>query len=308
MILFLLKLILLPLLAPLCVGIVRKTKALMQNRKGASIIQPYYDLWKLSHKNEVISRDASWLFLVTPFILFAISILVISAVPLFGRAEMALPFGDFLTIIFLLATGTFFLALAGIDVGSAFGGFGSSREMTLASLAEALLVFTLLPVAFLTNSTNLGMMVMFTANLSLVSYFVLVFSFFGYVIALFAETGRIPFDNAATHLELTMIHEAMILEYSGKRLALIEWANAIKLFFFVLLGVNVFFPFGMTAQSDIISLLSAFIFSLGKAFIFLVIIAVVESTIAKYRFFRLPDILLTGFIFGVIAIVSISIL
>ncbi len=308
MILFLLKLILLPLLAPLCVGIVRKTKALMQNRQGASIIQPYSDLWKLFHKNEVISFDASWIFLLTPFILFAISILVISVVPVFGKAEMALPFGDFLTVIFLLATGTFFLALAGIDVGSPFGGFGSSREMTLASLAEALLIFTLLPIAFLTDSTNLAMMVMITANLSLVSYFVLVFAFLGYVIALFAETGRIPFDNAATHLELTMIHEAMILEYSGKRLALIEWANAIKLFFFVLLGVNIFFPFGTTVQSDIVSLVIAFFLSIGKAFIFLIIIAFVESTIAKYRFFRLPDILLTGFIFGVIAIVSISIL
>ncbi|MEK7572012.1 MAG: NADH-quinone oxidoreductase subunit H [Patescibacteria group bacterium] len=304
MLLIILKLILLPLLAPLGVGIIRKVKAMMQSRPGASIIQPYFDLWKLFHKNETISRDASWIFLVTPYILFAISCIVLIAVPVFGKAEIHVPFGDFLTVIFLLATGTFFLALAGIDVGSPFGGFGSSREMTLAALAEAILIFTLLPVAFLTDTTNIAMMAVLATNLSMISYFALLFAFLGYLIALFVETGRIPFDNAATHLELTMIHEAMILEYSGKRLALIEWANANKLFFFALLGANIFFPSGLTMYSDTMSLLLALVMSLFKVGVLLVVVALIESVIAKYRFFRLPDILLTGFVFGIIAIIA----
>ncbi len=304
----LLKLLLLPLLSPLCVGIVRKVKALMQNRKGASITQPYMDLWKLFHKDETISRDASWIFLVTPYLIFVVSLFVLIAAPVIGSAEVSLFFGDFLVIFFLLAAGTFFLGLAGIDVGSAFGGFGSSREMTIAAFAEAVLLFSILPVALLTDTTNLAMMAVLMASLPMTAYFALMFAFLGYIIALFAETGRIPFDNAATHLELTMVHEAMILEYSGKRLALIEWANANKLFFFALLGVNIFFPSGLTMQTDFISLVVALGISLLKVVALLIVVAMIESVIAKYRFFRLPDILLTGFVFGIIAIIATNIL
>lgn len=307
MILLLIKLLLLSVLSPLCVGIVRKVKALMQNRKGAGITQPYSDLWKLLHKDEVVSKDASWIFLITPFIIFGISILVLGAVPMFGQMETYSPLGDFLVVIYLLATATFFLALAGIDTGSAFGGFGSSREMTLAALTEGVLIFAVLPVAFLTHTTNLAFMTIAASQIPVTAYFPLITAFLGYMIALFSETGRIPFDNPATHLELTMIHEAMILEYSGKRLALLEWANANKMFFFVLLGVNIFFPSAFTLHGGFIAIFLAFIISIIKAILFLIVIAVVESVIAKYRFFRLPDILLTGFIFTIIALIAITI-
>ncbi len=270
-------------------------------------MQPYFDLWKLFHKDEVISLDASWLFLVIPFIIFGISILVLGTIPLFGQMETVPFIGDFLVVIYLLAAATFFLALAGIDAGSAFGGFGSSREMTLAALTEGVLVFALLPIALLTHTTNLAFMAAFMTQIPVTAYFPLITAFFGYMIALFSETGRIPFDNPATHLELTMIHEAMILEYSGKRLALIEWANANKMFFFVLLGVNIFFPSGLIVAADFVSLLLAFIISIIKATLLLVLIAMIESIIAKYRFFRLPDILLTGFIFAIIALIAIVI-
>lgn len=304
MFLVLIKIILLPLLAPLSVGMVRKVKAFTQNRKGASIIQPYFDLWKLFHKDEVISKDRSWIFLVSPYIIFGISVLLMGAIPIFGSLEMSQSIGDFLVVIYLVATSIFFLALVGIDVGSAFGGFGSSREMTLSALTEGVLLFSLLPIAILTHTTNLILMARMSSGfLPLGSYFSLLTAFFAYLIALFSETGRIPFDNAATHLELTMIHEAMILEYSGKRLALIEWANANKLFFFVLLGVTIFFP-SDTIITSAMSLVLLCIITFIKVTLLLLIIAGIESSLAKYRLFRLPDILLTGFIFGIIALVA----
>ncbi|MDO8269726.1 MAG: NADH-quinone oxidoreductase subunit H [Candidatus Levybacteria bacterium] len=306
-IIIVLKVILIPLLSPLCVGVVRKVKASMQNRRGASIFQPYYDLWKLFHKDEVIARDASWIFYLTPFILFGLSLILPLGIPLVGSVESLSFFGDFLVIIYTLAAMTFFLALSGLDVGSAFGGFGSSREMTLAALTEGVLLFSLLPSAIIAHSSNLILMATSASTLSLIDFLPIGIAFMGYFIALMAETGRIPFDNPATHLELTMIHEAMILEYSGKRLALIEWANANKFIFFIILGVNLFFPWGLTTSTAP----SALLFALGtvivKALILIVGIAIVESSVAKLRLFRLPDLLFTGFIFCVISLLIMNI-
>lgn len=295
---------LIPLLSPLCVGIIRKVKAIMQNRRGASIVQPYYDLRKLFNKDETISNDASWIFRFSPYLIFAISILIPIGIPLVSSLESVSLIGDFLVIAYLIALSTFFLALSGIDVGSAFGGFGSSREMMLAALTEGVLIFSIVPIAIITQTTNLAMMVSTASSLPLTDSFPLLIAFIGFFIALLSETGRIPFDNASTHLELTMIHEAMILEYSGKRLALMEWASANKLLIFVALGVNIFFPWGMTSSLDFSNIAIALLIFLVKAFVLIVGIAVLESSTAKYRLFRLPDILLTGFIFGVIAIIA----
>lgn len=302
-----LKIILFPLLSPLCIGIVRKVKAYMQNRRGSSITQPYYDLWKLFHKDEVIAKNASWIFYQTPFLLFGLSILLPLGIPLLGNFESLSFFGDFLVIIYLLATMTFFLALSGIDVGSAFGGFGSSREMTLAALTEGVLLFSFLPIALVTHTSNVILMTTLASSLPFFDYLPFILAFMGYSIALMAETGRIPFDNPATHLELTMIHEAMILEYSGKRLALIEWASANKFIFFVILGVNLFFPWGLSSSTDLQSLLLAAGIVIVKSIILIVGIAILESSMAKLRLFRLPDLLMTGFIFSVIALIIISI-
>lgn len=301
-----LKLILLPLISPLCVGLIRKTKALMQNRRGASIIQPYFDLWKLFHKDEVIAHDASWIFLLSPFLIFSISLLLPLGAPLLGKIEVFPFLGDFISIVYMLAIMTFFLALSGIDVGSAFGGFGSSREMTLAALTEGILVFSLLPLAFITHTTNLTLMAVNAAHLPFF-HSAIAIAFMGFFIALMSETGRIPFDNASTHLELTMIHEAMILEYSGKRLALIEWASANKFLFFILLGSNLFFPWTITSSTDPSLILFSLAASIIKAVILIVVIAVIESSIAKLRLFRLPDLLLTGFILCIISLIAINI-
>lgn len=277
----------------------------MQNRKGASIIQPYSDLWKLFHKDEVIARDASWIFLLSPFLIFSISLLLPLGIPLIGSIELFPLIGDFITIIYLLAIMTFFLALAGIDIGSAFGGFGSSREMTLAALTEGTLIFSILPIALITHTTNLIQMAITTTTLPL--HFAIAIAFMGYFIALLSETGRIPFDNPSTHLELTMIHEAMILEYSGKRLALIEWASANKFLFFVLLGSNLFFPWTIASTADLSSILISLAASIIKTVVLIVAIGIIESSIAKLRLFRLPDLLLTGFMLCIISLVAINI-
>jgi formate hydrogenlyase subunit 4 len=304
MLFLVLKFIILPFLSPLGIGIIRKVKAFMQNRQGASVMQPYFDLWKLFHKDEVIAHDASWIFRLSPFFIFAISIVLPLGIPFLTQAEIFPALGDFLVVVYLIALMTFFLALAGIDTGGMFGGFGASREMTLSALTEGSLLFSILPVALITHTTNLTIMATTAAGLPLISYFPIFIAFLGFFIALMAETGRIPFDNAATHLELTMIHEAMILEYSGKRLALIEWANANKFLFFVLLGVNIFFPWGIATHISIDSLFVAAMSTLVKVVLLITIVGILESSIAKFRLFRLPDLLLTGFIFCIIALIA----
>jgi len=299
---FILQFALIPLLSPLFVGIIRKIKAKLQNRQGANIFQPYSDLRKLFHKDEAISHDASWIFRVMPYILFASTILISFSLPLITTGFQNNLFGDFLVVIYLLALGTFFLALAGIDVGSAFGGFGSSREMTLSALAEGGLIFSILTLSIIAHSTNLADIVRSIAGLPLTALLPVLLSFIGFMLVLLFETARFPFDNPATHLELTMIHEAMILEYSGKRLALIEWAAANKLLIFLAIGANLFFPWGIASSLALPAILIAFGIFIAKLLILSIFIAVLESTIAKYRFFRLPDLLLTSFILSVVAI------
>jgi len=294
--------ILIPALSPLFVGIIRKTKAKLQNRQGASIFQPYQDLRKLFHKDEVISRDASWVFRFMPFILFAVTLVIALGIPLITTVVHGNISGDFLVMIYLFAFGTFFLALAGIDTGSAFGGFGSSREMTVSALAEGGLIFSMLTLALTAHSTNLAKIAESIAHLPGTSLMPIILAFIGFIIVLLAETGRFPFDNPATHLELTMIHEAMILEYSGKRLALIEWAAANKLMIFLTIGANLFLPWGIAGSLTLPALALALLIFLAKIFGLAIFIAILESSIAKYRFFRLPDLLFTSFIISIIAI------
>ena len=295
-----------PALSPLLIGVIRKVKALMQNRRGASIIQPYYDLFKIFQKDEVISKDASWIFLIAPYLIFAISILLPFGVPIISTLSIFPFMGDFLVIIYLIALMTFFLALAGIDVGSAFGGFGSSREMTLTAITEGAFVFSILPVAIFTSTMNVPTIVVSLQTIPLSNLFPLSLAFVTFLTVLLAETKRFPFDNPATHLELTMIHEAMILEYSGKRLALVEWASANKTMFFIVLGMNIFFPWYVASNAEPTAILFSFGALLVKVFLVAISIALLESTIAKFRFFRLPDILLTAYILGVISLVMIA--
>jgi formate hydrogenlyase subunit 4 len=300
------QLVLTPLASPLFVGIIKKIKAKMQNRQGASVFQPYRDLWKLLHKDEVISRDASWIFRFVPYIIFAVTIVAGAGIPLFASFLKNAFLGDFLIVIYTLGIGTFFLALAGMDVGGAFGGFGSSREMTVAALAEGGLIFSILTVALKNGTTNLFDIVGNNAFFGGYDFLPLVLAFGGFFIVLLAETARFPFDNPATHLELTMIHEAMILEHSGKKLALLEWASANKLFIFSALGANIFFPWHIAKNADAGLIFLGLAALLIKIFVFCLIIALLESSIAKFRFFRLPSLLFAAFILNVIAIILIQ--
>lgn len=301
-IVFIINVLFVPLISPLCIGVVRKVKAIMQNRQGASVLQPYRDLLKLFHKDEVVPKSASWIFLVTPYLLFALTLIIASALPFLSIGNNLFGINDFLVIIYLFMLSSFFLSLAGIDSASSFGGFGSSREMTVLALTEGGLFFSILPIVLLTQSTNLSQMTFVLSGLPLVHFVPVFISFIAFFIALLAENSRIPFDNPATHLELTMIHEAMILEYSGKRLALIEWAAFNKFVIFIIIAVTLFFPWGIHIASTFFDILSSLFLTFVKVTVLIGIVALIESTTAKLRFFRLPDLLFTSFMLGVIAL------
>ena len=301
-IVWIIQILFLPIVSPLCVGIIGKIKAKMQNRVGASILQPYRDLNKLLHKDEVISEDASWIFRYAPYIIFTSTIVVGASIPIVSTLLNSPLLGDLLTIVCMLAIGTFFLALAGLDTGSAFGGFGASREMTLSALAEGGLIFSLLAVSLLAGTTNLFAVSGADLLSNPKNFFPIILAFVGFFLVMLAETARYPFDNPSTHLELTMIHEAMILEYSGKRLALLEWASANKLLIFFVLGSNIFFPWGIATTATIGAVLIAFGAIALKIAFFCAGIALLESVMAKFRFFRLPDILITSFVLSATAI------
>jgi formate hydrogenlyase subunit 4 len=292
------------LLAPLVSGVIKKLKARLQMRRGASVWQPFYDLTKLFRKGMAISEHASWIFRVTPYVMFLTTLVVGLLVPTITADVPLSLMGGVLAVIYLLALGRFFLALAGLDTGSAFGGMGSSREMTISALAEPAMMLSIFTVAIVAGSTNLGEMARVAAsqpwralNPSQILACTAMF------LVLLAETGRIPVDNPATHLELTMIHEAMILEYSGPYLALIEWAASMKQLVLMTLLINVFFPFGLSVDGTPASLVVALGWYLAKLLGLAVAVVLVETTNAKLRLFRVPDLLSTGFMLALLALV-----
>ena len=233
--------------SPVIVGLIRKVKARLQCRRGASLFQPYADLAKLFNKEPVISTTTSWIFTATPYIVFSATLTAGLLVPLFA-SQVPLNFaGNIIALVYLFAIGTFFLMLAGLDAGSAFGGMGSSREAIVASLTEPAAILAIFAIALTAGSTNLSTIVHKTALLDgiVTAPSPHLMAFAALFIVTLAETGRVPVDNPATHLELTMIHEAMVLEYSGRHLALIEWAAGIKLTVFLTLLANVFAPWGI---------------------------------------------------------------
>ncbi|MDD2823258.1 MAG: NADH-quinone oxidoreductase subunit H [Candidatus Daviesbacteria bacterium] len=299
---FIIQIILIPLISPFFIGLTRKVKARMQNRTGASPFQPYKDLWKLFHKDEVISVDASWIFKAAPYIIFSTTIIIGASIPLITTLTTNSYMGDFLVIVYLIALGTFFLALAGLDTGGAFGGFASSREMVVSALTEGGLILSLLILALISHSTNLTTITSTISSLSYLNFAPVILAFLSFIISILAENNRYPFDNPATHLELTMIHEAMILEYSGKKLALMEWASANKYLIFIALGVNLFIPWGIATSLNWVTTLTALVIFLTKVSVFCILIATLESSIAKLRFFKLPSLLFTSLVFCIIAL------
>ncbi|MBI4473360.1 MAG: NADH-quinone oxidoreductase subunit H, partial [Acidobacteria bacterium] len=222
--------------APLVVGVIRKTKARLQGRRGPEIWQPYWNLRKLLIKEVVISENTSWIFRFTPYVVMGTMLLSAFIVPVLTTAGALQSLGNIILLMYIFLLSTFFLALAGLDAGSSFGGMGSSREMAIAALAEPTVMIAIFAIALRAGSTGLNEMI----NRSVSDPLLLLnpghlLAFFSFVIVMLAETGRLPVDNPSTHLELTMIHEAMILEYSGRYLALVEWASSIKLFLFLTL-------------------------------------------------------------------------
>lgn len=280
------------LLAPLLTGIVRKLKARLNRRKGASIFQPYRDLARLLRKEVVLAENASWLFRAAPYLIFAATWVAAALVPTFATGLLFSWTADVIAIVALLGSARFFLALAGMDVGTAFGGIGSSREVMIATIAEPAMLLTVFTVALVAGSTQLSAVAATLASPEIGLRVSLGMALVALIMVAIAENARIPIDNPATHLELTMVHEAMVLEYSGRHLALIELAASLKLLLYMSLIGCVFIPWGLAAPgSEPLDYLAGGAIYFGKLLLFAVLLAVFETAVAKMRVFRVPQFL-----------------
>jgi formate hydrogenlyase subunit 4 len=280
------------LLAPLLTGFVRKMKARLLRRQGPPLLQPYRDLVRLMRKEVVLAENASWLFRFIPYFVFATTWIAASLVPTCQSGLLFSWSADLIALIALLGSARFFLALAGLDVGTGFGGIGSSREVMIASLAEPAMLMIVFTLALIVGSTQLSTMSAFMNSPAVGLRVSLGLGLIALVIVAIAENARVPVDNPATHLELTMVHEAMVLEYSGRHLALIELSAYLKLLLYVSLIACLFAPWGISASAiepkAFVIGLAAYIAKLAVIGMFL---AVFETAIAKMRVFRVPEFL-----------------
>jgi len=280
------------LLSPLLTGFVRKVKARLLRRRGPPLLQPYRDLARLLRKEVVLAENASWLFRVIPYIVFAGTWVAASLVPTFGSGLLFSWSADLIAIIALLGSARFFLALAGLDVGTAFGGIGSSREVMIASLAEPAMLMIVFTLALIAGSTQLSTMAAFMSSPVVGLRVSLGLGLIALIMVAIAENARIPVDNPATHLELTMVHEAMVLEYSGRHLALIELSAFLKLLLYISLIGCLFAPWGTaTADAAPRQLLIGAAAYVGKLTVGGILLAIFETSIAKMRVFRVPEFL-----------------
>lgn len=289
--------------APLVLGVTRRVKARLLRRIGPSPLQPYYDLWKLLHKEVVIAENASWIYRSAPYLVFAAIWVAAGLVPTFATGLAFSWSADLIAIVALLATARFALALAGMDVGTAFGGIGSSREMMIASLAEPAMLLVVFTVALVAGTTQLSTIASHMVNAPVGLRVSLGLALYAFVLIAIAENARIPIDNPATHLELTMVHEAMVLEYSGRHLAMIEAAAALKMVLYFSLLACLFFPFGMvTTERSLPGLTIAIAAYLAKLMVLAVLLPVGEIVVAKMRVFRYPVYLGGAFAAGALAV------
>jgi formate hydrogenlyase subunit 4 len=283
-------------------------KCWSQGRTSPGILQPYRDIMKLFSKDVLLAENASWIFRFTPYLVFGSALLAGAIIPILSADLPLSATADVIVLVGLFASARFFTALAGMDIGTAFGGMGSSREMTIASLAEPAMLMAIFTMSLANKSTSLSQMVQVIYSGQTILRPSIAFALLAFVMIALAETGRIPVDNPATHLELTMIHEAMVLEYSGRHLALIEWAGMMKLFLFIALGIAAFFPWGIAASENFYTIPPAFLYMLlkfGAAGIFLVLI---ETGLAKMRLFRLTEFLGFAFLLASLGMLSYFIL
>jgi len=289
------------LLAPLLTGFVRKVKARLLRRRGASVVQPYRDLLRLLRKEVVLAENASWLFRWTPYMIFAATWVAAALVPTFAAGLTFSWTADLIALIALLASARFFLALAGMDVGTAFGGIGSSREVMIASLAEPAMLLIVFTLALVAGSTQLSTIATFMGTPAVGLRVSLALALIALVMVAIAENARIPVDNPSTHLELTMVHEAMVLEYSGRHLAMIEFAASLKLLLYMSLIACLFMPWGLATLGA-----GAAAYAVGLA-VFLAklaalgfLLAVFETAVAKMRVFRVSDFLGAALMLGLL--------
>jgi len=290
------------LFSPLVNGVIKKLKANMQGRVGPGVLQPYYDLLRLFKKDMVVSSVTSWIFKATPYVVFTATVAASMIVPVVSTSSTYSMMGDVIALIYLFALARFFMALAGLDAGTGFGGEGSSREMTVAILVEPMMMLALFTAAISAGSTNIARIATAYSTVYSPSHLLALSAF---VVAIIAETGRVPVDNPDTHLELTMIHEGMVLEYSGRYLALMEWAHYIKQMVLFTIAVDIFFPVGMMQQgAGSATIITAAAIYAAKMFVLATLMALVESTRAKVRFFQLPSILGGAFVLAFLSLVT----
>ncbi len=289
--------------APAFVGWVNKCRAWLQNRSAPSLLQPYRGIHKLFHKEAVIAENASGLFRAAPYVVFATMVAAAAIIPSMGTRLPLTTAADSIALVGLLATARVFLALAAMDVGTAFGTLGARREMMLGFLAEPALLMVIFVAAMISQSTSLPIIAERLTGGPLALYPSLAFTAVAFTLVLLAENARIPIDNPATHLELTMIHEAMLLEYSARHLALMEWGAALKLFNYACIGITLFVPFGVATEAQgplglvlAVPVLGAKLLVAGAA------LAVLETVSAKLRVFRAPEFLATAFLFAVLGL------
>jgi formate hydrogenlyase subunit 4 len=288
------------LIAPLMLGWVNQCRAWLQNRSGAGVLQPYRNLRKLFHKDAVLAHNASPLFRATPYILFGCMWLAAGIIPILAIDLPYSPAADVIALVGIFALARVFISLAAMDIGTSFGTLGARREMLISFLAEPALLMVFFTASLISQSTQLTHIVETLAHREFLLYPSLAFASIAFVMVLLAENARIPIDNPSTHLELTMIHEAMILEYSARHLALIEWASSLKLLAYTTIGIALFMPYGIAATGDWAALPAALLALFIKLVIAGAGLALLESVSAKLRIFRAPEFLGTAFLLAVL--------
>jgi formate hydrogenlyase subunit 4 len=288
--------------APLLVGWVNMCRAWLQNRSAPPLLQQFRMLHKLFWKDSVVARDATAIFRIAPYVAFGCMLLASMIIPTISTNLPLAPAADAIALVGLFALARLFVSLAAMDIGTAFGSMGARREMLVGFLAEPAFLMVLFTVSLIASSTSLATIVSSLAHRELAILPSLAFAGIAFTMVSLAENARIPVDNPTTHLELTMIHEALVLEYSARHLALMEWAAALKLFAYSCAGLALFFPWGVAEANDRVALLLAVPVLLGKLTIGGFLLALVETVLAKMRIFRVPEFLATAFLLGVLAL------
>jgi len=292
------------LAAPLLLGWINQCRAWLQNRSGAGLLQPFRNLIKLFHKDAVLAHNASPLFRLTPYILFACMWLAAALVPVLATDLPLSPAVDVIALVGIFALARVFISLAAMDIGTAFGSLGARREMLVGFLAEPALLMVLFTASTISQSTSLITIVETLAHKQFVLFPSMTFASVAFVMVLLAENARVPVDNPSTHLELTMIHEAMILEYSARHLALVEWAGALKLLAYMAIGIALFIPYGIAEAGNWNALPLAIALLTFKLMLCGAGLAFIETVSAKMRIFRVPEFMGTAFLLAVLGLLT----